>query len=337
MNFWSAIAILILLLFGPLLFHWIERNLEFYFLVLGAGATLLAGGFRTELIRDAFTQAIPITAAVIVFAILFRYLREPLDRGFARLRRKFPRPLLAAVSIFALAMVSSVITVIVAALVLVEIIGLLRLDADGRVKVAAAGCFAVGMGAALTPLGEPLSTLATHALQFPFFGLLFLLGPYVVPGVTASAVLAGFFSRGEYHSAAFERHVRETVGQAFVQGGKVFAFIAGLVLISEAFAPLATHYVAMLSNEALFWGNMVSAVLDNATLVALEVHQMPLERAREAILSLLISGGLLVPGNIPNIIAAGLLRIRSGQWARIAVPIGLVMLGIYFAVLSLML
>ncbi len=337
MNLWSAITILVLLLFGPLLFHWVERNLETYFLVLGVGATLLAGGFRIELVREAASEPIPITAAAVLSALLFRYAREPLDRGFERLRRKFPRPIVAAVSIFGLAMLSSVITAIVAALVLVEIIGLLRLDADGRVKVAVAGCFAVGMGAALTPLGEPLSTLAAHALKLPFFGLFFLLGPYVIPAIAASATLAGVFARGEYQSAASERHVRETVGQAFVQGIKVFAFIAGLVLISDAFGPLASRYVGMLRKEVLFWANTVSAVLDNATLVALEVHDMSLGRAREAILSLLISGGLLIPGNIPNIIAAGLLRIRSGQWARIAIPIGLAMLGIYFAVLNLML
>lgn len=337
MNPWFAIAILVLLLFGPLLFHWIERNLETYFLVLGVAAMVAGGGFRAELVREALIQSIPITAAVIVSAILFRYLREPLDRGFARLRGRFRRPVMAAVSVFVLAMLSSMITAIVAALALVEIIWLLRLDAEGRIKVAVAGSFAIGLGAALTPLGEPLSTLATRALRLPFFGLLVLLGPYVIPGIAASAILAGFFSCGSYRSVASERHVHETVGQAFIQGGRVFAFIAGLVLISEAFAPFAPHYVGMLSSPALFWGNIVSAVLDNATLVALEVHQMSPVRAREVILSLLISGGLLVPGNIPNIVVAGLLRIRSRQWARVAGPVGLVMLGIYFAVLNLIL
>jgi predicted cation transporter len=75
----------------------------------------------------------------------------------------------------------------------------------------------------------------------------------------------------------------------------------------------------------------VSAALDNATLVALEVHGMTLPRAREAILSLLISGGMLIPGNIPNIVSAGTLRIGSAAWAKVDVPMGLVMLGIYFA------
>lgn len=334
MNLWSAVAILVLLLLGPFFVHVIERNLEVYFLILGVVVTLLAGDFSRGLVLMAVREPIPITIAVTVSALLFRYFRQSLDRGFARLRGRVSRPLLTAVTVFVVSMVSSVITVIVAAIVLVEIIGLLRLDAEGRISVAVAGCFGIGLGAALTPLGEPLSTLATHALHLPFFGLLFLLGPYVVPGIAASAILAGFFARGPYHSGGAEHHVRETVGEAFLQGGKVFAFVAGLVLISEGFAPLASEYMKILSKDMLFWANTVSAALDNATLVALEVHHMSDVRAREAILSLLISGGMLVPGNVPNIISAGLLRIRSGQWARVAIPIGLVMLGIYFAVLN---
>jgi predicted cation transporter len=114
----------------------------------------------------------------------------------------------------------------------------------------------------------------------------------------------------------------------------VFAFIAGLVMVSAAYAPLANEYVARMSNDVLYWVNMVSAALDNATLVALEVHSMPLDRAREIIIALLVSGGMLIPGNVPNIVSAGALNIRSAAWARIGVPVGLVLLGLYFAVLK---
>jgi predicted cation transporter len=56
--------------------------------------------------------------------------------------------------------------------------------------------------------------------------------------------------------------------------------------------------------------------------------------AREAILALLISGGMLIPGNIPNVVSAGALRIGSTEWARVGVPMGLVLMGIYFAVIK---
>jgi len=45
---------------------------------------------------------------------------------------------------------------------------------------------------------------------------------------------------------------------------------------------------------------------------------------------------LLIPGNFPNIVSAGTLKIRSAAWAKIGVPMGLVMLGIYFAVIKLL-
>jgi len=42
--------------------------------------------------------------------------------------------------------------------------------------------------------------------------------------------------------------------------------------------------------------------------------------------SLLISGGMLIPGNIPNIIAAHALHIKSTEWAKLGVPLGLVIM-----------
>ena len=48
---------------------------------------------------------------------------------------------------------------------------------------------------------------------------------------------------------------------------------------------------------------------------------------------LIISGGMLIPGNIPNIIAAGKLNITSKEWAAFGVPIGLLTMALYFVVL----
>jgi predicted cation transporter len=328
----AAIFILFLLLFGPIAIEIIERNIELYFLALGIIAVALGGGFDRQLIEHALTEPIAITIAVVAASLVFGATREHLDRLFARLRRRMPRPVLAAGAVFVLGALSSVITAIVAALVLVETVGLLHLGAESRLRFTVAGCFAIGLGAALTPLGEPLSTLAASALKLGFLGLFDLLAPYVVSGMAAASVLAGVFARGDYNEARAGAEVREAPSGAVVRGAKIYAFVGGLVLVSHAYAPLAREYVARLGNDLLFWANTVSAVLDNATLVALEVHGMTLARAREAIVALLVSGGMLIPGNIPNIICAGILRIGSVEWARIALPIGLVMLGIYFAV-----
>jgi len=336
MNHASALVILFLLLFGPLAITWIEHNIEIYCLGLGVLATILGAGFSRELVANVLHEPIAISIAVVVAALLFGWSGAWLDRSFKGLRERVSRPVLSASAIFVIAMISSVITAIVAALVLVEVVGLLHFEREKKVRVTIAGCFAIGMGAALTPLGEPLSTLAARALNLRFFGLFDLLAPWVIPGVVASSIVAGIFARGEYDDAHAVAHARQSYLEIVVQAAKVFAFIAGLVMISDAYALVANEYVSKMSNDFLFWANTVSAALDNATLVALEVHKMTQPRAREAILALLISGGMLIPGNIPNIVSAGALRIGSKAWAKTGVPIGLVLLGIYFALLKLM-
>ena len=52
--------------------------------------------------------------------------------------------------------------------------------------------------------------------------------------------------------------------------------------------------------------------------------------------SLLISGGMLIPGNIPNIITAGKLKISSREWARLGMPLGLLVMTVYFVILILL-
>jgi predicted cation transporter len=336
MNHASAAVILVLLLLGPLAIAKIERNIELYCLALGVLATILGTGFTRDLISQALHEPVAISVAVMVAALLFGWARPGLDRVFRRLRRRVSRPVLTAATVFAIAAVSSVITAVVAALVLVEVIGLLHLARDKRVRVTVAGCFAIGLGASLTPLGEPLSTLAARALDLHFLGLFDLLAPWVFPGVLVSSIVAGAFARGEYDEAHAGAHVSQSYAAILVQTARMFAFIAGLVLLGDACGPIANEYVSKMSNDLLFWANTVSAALDNATLVALEVHRMTIPRAREAILALLVSGGMLIPGNIPNIVSAASLRIGSVAWAKIGVPMGLGMLGIYFALIKLL-
>jgi predicted cation transporter len=336
MNVPAAIVILLLLLIGPLAIHFIEQNIEIYIFIVGIVATLMGSGFDRTLVLKASEEPILITLAVVIAGILFSFSRHRLDRAFVRLRRRISRPLLAALATFVLAVLAGIITAIVAALVLVEMVRLLHLQGEARTRMTVAACFAIGLGAALTRVGEPLSALAASALNLPFTGLFLLLGPWILPGVAVASALAGWFARGDYHDPAVGVHVHETPLAAIIQGIKVYVFVAGLVLVSDAYAQIATQLVSALSNDALFWINTISAVLDNATLVALEVHSMSLPRAREAIISLLVSGGMLIPGNIPNVISAGALKIGSAAWARIGIPIGLAGLGIYFALLKVM-
>ena len=331
----AAIAILVLLLIGPLLSHWVEKNLEVYCFFLGASAIGFAGQVSWELAKKVLFDPIPIAMAVLIAGVLFKFGRKWFDRALARMQRRFSRPVLAAIIVATIALLSSLITSIVAALMLVEALRALRLPRDKLLRVTVTGCMAIGLGASLTPLGEPLSTIAVDLLNLEFFALFGLLAPYVLPGIVVCAALVAFHARGAYIEEKHRATRSESLLVILRRGAEVFAFIAGLVLLGEAYAPLARTYLSELSAPVLFWTNVAGAALDNATVVAIEISDMPLSLAREVILSLLASGGMLIQGNIPNIIAANALNISALSWARVGVPIGLLFLIGYFLCLRL--
>jgi predicted cation transporter len=83
---------------------------------------------------------------------------------------------------------------------------------------------------------------------------------------------------------------------------------------------------------------MVSAILDNATLTAAELSpNMPAATIECVLLGLLISGGMLIPGNIPNIICANKLSIKSKEWAVFGAPLGLAIMIIFFIIILIVL
>lgn len=91
--------------------------------------------------------------------------------------------------------------------------------------------------------------------------------------------------------------------------------------------------VCSLPFTTLFWINIVSAVLDNATLAAAEIGPaLSLTQIVSALMGPLIAGGMLIPGNIPNIIAACKLEISSSEWARVGIPLGMMMF-LFFLIL----
>src|SRR5699024_378116 len=115
---------------------------------------------------------------------------------------------------------------------------------------------------------------------------------------------------------------------------KVYLFVMALSFLGAGFHPFIERYLLDLSRHVLYWINMISAVLDNATLAAAEISPVMNETViRDILLGLIISGGMLIPGNIPNIIAAGKLKITSLQYAKFALPVGLITMILYFIVI----
>src|SRR5947208_7141131 len=244
---------------------------------------------------------------------------------------------LLAVLVIVLALLSSVFTVIIASLVLVELVSALRFAKEDESRLVVIACMAIGLGAALTPIGEPLSTIATAKLHEDFWFLMRLLGPWVIPGIVLLGVWTGFQPMRYAADTLTEGEDQETYRGVVARAARVYLFVMALTLLGEGFKPLIDRFVIALDARILYWINMVSAILDNATLTAAEVSpEMTLLQVRAVLMGLLISGGMLIPGNIPNIISANKLGIRSRTWARYGVPLGLVLLVAYFAALFLL-
>ncbi len=327
--------IFVVVLVGPFSNKKIEANLEAFLFAMGVASATLSNAWNAEFIHEGFVAPINITLAVLIAGVLFHYLRKYLDHVMRRVLITVPLSVIVFSGIVILGLLSSVISAIIAALLLVELITVLPLHRHAEVNLTIIACFAIGLGAALTPLGEPLSTIVVSKLggepyHAGFYYLFKLLAAYVFPAVVALGVVGIFFVRQiaedtEVSLAAEEEE--EKLGEVFVRAGKVYIFVMALIFLGAGFKPLIDTYLLKLPSQILFWVNMVSAILDNATLAAAEIGpSLSVAQIKSALLGLLISGGMLIPGNIPNIIAAHALHITSTEWAKLGVPLGLIIM-----------
>jgi Protein of unknown function (DUF1646) len=64
----------------------------------------------------------------------------------------------------------------------------------------------IGLGAAFTPVGEPLGTIAIAALNADFWYLVRLLGPLMVAGIVIVGAISLFFPAQYGHSLNADAH-----------------------------------------------------------------------------------------------------------------------------------
>jgi len=341
-----AVAVVVLVL--PFTVKKIEQNLEPFFLVMGVIAVSVSGLWSWELGKDALKAPVMIGSlpigifqVVLIFGLLLYFFDKPFRNATLSLRAKLGPKIFIFLFIAVLGLISSVISVIVTACILAEVVAALPFSKSDKIKMTVVACFAAGLGAGLTPVGEPLATILVHKLAGPpynadFFFLLRHFGVYVIPGVIAIAAFGALYigRRVSLQAEAADLEYSETLKGSLMRAVKVFIFIAALILLGEGLKPLIVWYLDKISPEGLYWINTISAVLDNATLTAVEIGpSMVLSQIISAIMGLLIAGGMLIPGNIPNIVAAGRLKINMKEWAKIGVPMGAVIMVVYFVVL----
>jgi predicted cation transporter len=353
-------CIFIIVLVLPFKVKKVEENLEMFLFLCGIAALSVSSfatlngetfGWTTAIVIEALTAPVMITTVagipvgivqmVLIVGLIIYFAHAQFQGAIQTMVNRVPLFALIFFLICGLGIISSIISAILAAIILVEIICALPLGRQEKIGVTVISCFSIGLGAALTPLGEPLSTIAISKLAGPpyhagFGFLLDMLGIYIIPGILAMGILGVVFlqRQGTSREGLECKLVRENLRDVVLRAGKVYLFIMALVFLGDGFKPLILEYIIRIPSEGLFWVNIVSAVLDNATLAAAEIGpQLSLIQIKSALLGLLIAGGMLIPGNIPNIIAAGKMGITSKEWARYGVPIGFALMLVYFAIL----
>jgi len=340
----SLFVILALVLILPFRVKKVEENLEPFFLIMGIASVTVSGLWSYELVIEAVETPFKITEfagipigifqVVLIVGLLIHFFNKQVYSFLVSVLRRLGMKVFAFVVISVFGLVSSIISVIVSAVILAEIALVTPLERKRKIEFVVIACFSVGLGAALTPVGEPLSTIAIKKLNEDFFYLLELIGKYIIPSVIVLGVY-GAFRVGEVSVEKIEvPEYVETIRTVVVRAIRVYVFIAALVLLGEGFTPIIDWYISKIPPEIIYWVNMISAVLDNATLAAAEIGPQLTElQIKGALMGLIISGGMLIPGNIPNIVAAGRLRITMGEWAKIGVPLGLLMMAIFFVLI----
>ena len=343
MNILLAIVALHLLVM-PLTVRWVESHLELFLLAVGAAAVTVSNGWSGELIRKTLSAPVYVSFIVVVVSVIFnnysRYIFRVLFAFFRALEPRYSFALL----VFLLGMASSLVSVTVAALVLAEVLQVVNLEHDTSVKITVFACYAIGLGAVLTPLAEPMGLVINSALSGPpyhadFFFLMRHFFWWIAPAICGLAVAAGYVAR--HAGTTMQMHIREdkeNYSSILRRTLHIYMFVAALTLISAGLRPLAQSTITHLGGKVLFLANAVSVIIDNATLAAIEI--LPTISPTDLtymVIGLAAFGSMLVQGNLPNIVAAEKLGIKSREWARVAVPTGLVLMSAYFVLLSIFL
>jgi len=354
------LVIFLAVLLGPFKIHVIEENLEVFLFICGIAAMTISGfveipgaetGWRMEIIEEALTSplaslhigGIPIgifQIVLIVGLIIYKW-HDPIHKAIRKMANALSLKIMAFILIAILGLFSSVMSAILAAIILVEMVNALPLSRKSKIDLTVIACFSIGLGAALTPLGEPLSTIAISKLSgapyhADFMFLFNMLGKYILPGILVYGIVGMFFlGKVDMKDSGMKaEEYNETLKDVVLRAVKVYVFIMALTFLGDGFKPIIFEYFTQIPSTVLFWVNMVSAILDNATLAAAEIGPSMSElQIKSILMGLLIAGGMLIPGNIPNIISAGKLGITSKEWARLGVPMGLVSMAIYFVII----
>ena len=215
------------LLVWPLVSKWVENHLEIFLLLVGAAAVTISGGWSKEFVYQTLNAPVNVAFIVLVVSIIFNYYSRYIFRVLFILFRYFEPKYSFAILVFLLGMTSSVFSVTVAALILAEVLQVVNLERSQTVRVTVYACYAIGLGAVLLPLAEPLglviyNELAAGPHQADFFFMLQHFFWWIMPAILLLALAAGYTLRDVKRQRRHPLHAAPHLACVFVCGG--FAF-----------------------------------------------------------------------------------------------------------------
>ena len=160
------LAVIVLnLLVWPLVSKWVENHLEIFLLLIGVSAVTVSGGWNKDFIYQTLNAPVNVAFIVLVVSVIFNYYSRYIFRILFILFKYLEPRYSFAVLVFLLGLTSSVFSVTVAALVLAEVLQVVNLERDQTIKVTVYACYAIGLGAILLPLAEPLGLIIHNQLS----------------------------------------------------------------------------------------------------------------------------------------------------------------------------
>jgi predicted cation transporter len=357
----GLVALAVLLV--PILFEKIEEYVELFFLAMGILAVTISGAWHWEVVAAALAAPVIISnvpigifqSVLIVGFLMCRYGQRFDEFIQGLVTRISPRWFVFSLILFA-GLLSGIFSVILMAIILAEILAVLPVSRRDQLKIVVVACFAAGMGGALTPYAQPLTTIMVHKLAGPpynadFFFPLRTLGIYIIPSIIILAIFGALIissnrwrNNGETEEVpeetaprgAGEHSHKENNRGVLIRSLKVYVLVAALYLLGEGFSIFIEWYTENLSPTVLYWLNIGLAFLDRDILTEINiVPELGLAQVIGDMMGLLIAGGMLVQGHIPNHISAARLHICMKDWADLGVPIGIVLIAIFNLVLHL--
>ena len=325
--FWAVV--------GPLISTKVEKRLEYFLFALGIIAVTVSWSWSEAVVLEALLRPLKICGALLVGSLLFSFthnsLQATLERTIARVGLKpsvFIAVTMAGIS-------AAFITTAIAVLALIELIYAMKLERESEIRIGIVGCFAIGLGGGLTPIGGAipaitLAKLASASYQPGGLYLFELLGPWVVPALLSAGIIGGYFAKPAEKERTHEEDPL-TLWSMLVLAGRMYVFIAGLILLGNGVLPFVDRFILTTPAPILYWLNSISAAIDGATLVSIEINpQMSQNQLRHILMGVLIAGGALVTGNAPNLVAAHKLKIGMKEWALLGTPIAAFLMLFYF-------